>query len=482
MNKNNIQQQHYDSSEIGRKPSAGNVQAVVASLNALSVVSSEKNVGERTSASRRDQFIRNRSKSTIDRPTGLGNSGNNDLSRPWGVPGQQGNSSQLNPSNHHPRLPSPSNMSKTNSSVSAKLSPFSFGSGNTMHLRSSLRMSMMDNSRNEGVTSGAEFRIIHTNDAHPIPRQVWNENSSNSRGLPLTLSNQPFKSFDHYHFGVGREDQENEEDHEGNFDSLSNMGEGTSLNVLRRREPLGASGNKPDRPKSPAYREVAHKEHQPLPYEVAKPSNLETASTHNDVNSSKEMECSCEIVIQNEIGPLGIHVVPCEGDGRLLVQGIEPGGRVDRDGRLAVGDEIIEINGYSLYDQSFNKAQEIFKEALFAKELRLQVIQGRQLYGEEMSPEGNGGAGVDIQSIRDEGGKTPSKPSSKPQETLAAGTKITSAVHANNTRKIGKKMQISLRKGHSGLGFSITTRDNALGGDTPIYIKNIMPKGNLNSN
>lgn len=60
---------------------------------------------------------------------------------------------------------------------------------------------------------------------------------------------------------------------------------------------------------------------------------------------------------------------------------------------------------------------------------------------------------------------------------MAAGTKITSAVHANNTRKIGKILKICLKKGGSGLGFSITTRDNALGDNTPIYIKNILPKG-----
>ena len=59
----------------------------------------------------------------------------------------------------------------------------------------------------------------------------------------------------------------------------------------------------------------------------------------------------------------------------------------------------------------------------------------------------------------------------------AAGSKVTAAVQANNTRKIGKVMRISLTKGPSGLGFSITTRDNATGGNTPIYIKNILPKG-----
>ena len=31
--------------------------------------------------------------------------------------------------------------------------------------------------------------------------------------------------------------------------------------------------------------------------------------------------------------------------------------------------------------------------------------------------------------------------------------------------------------GPQGLGFSITTRDNLAGGNSPIYIKNILPKG-----
>lgn len=46
-----------------------------------------------------------------------------------------------------------------------------------------------------------------------------------------------------------------------------------------------------------------------------------------------------------------------------------------------------------------------------------------------------------------------------------------------NTRKIGRKIEIELTKGVHGLGFSITTRDNPAGGNCPIYIKNILPKG-----
>lgn len=57
-------------------------------------------------------------------------------------------------------------------------------------------------------------------------------------------------------------------------------------------------------------------------------------------------------------GSLGIHVVPdynALGKERgLLVQGIEPGGRVHCDGRLQVYDRIVEINGRSLLDQPFN--------------------------------------------------------------------------------------------------------------------------------
>ncbi len=171
-----------------------------------------------------------------------------------------------------------------------------------------------------------------------------------------------------------------------------------------------------------------------------------------------------EIVIPSEVGQLGIHVVPCDTDGRLIVQGIEPGGRIDRDGRLAVEDAIVAINGYSLKSTSFNKAQEIFKEALFSKELRLRVLKGPR------TSEANQGQTACSEDQNE------AKTSNKKTE-MAAGTKITSAVHANNTRKIGKLLKISLRKGSLGLGFSITTRDNALGGNTPIYIKNILPKG-----
>ncbi len=74
------------------------------------------------------------------------------------------------------------------------------------------------------------------------------------------------------------------------------------------------------------------------------------------------------IVLPNEGGPLGIHVVPdyspLGNEMGLLVQGVEAGGRIHRDGRIAIQDRIIEINSHPLKDVPFHRAQELFRNAL----------------------------------------------------------------------------------------------------------------------
>lgn len=65
------------------------------------------------------------------------------------------------------------------------------------------------------------------------------------------------------------------------------------------------------------------------------------------------------MVLSNDRGPLGIHVIPStDGRGRdqgLLVEGVEPAGRIARDGRIQVHDRIVEINGRSLSNITFQK-------------------------------------------------------------------------------------------------------------------------------
>ncbi|XP_063062515.1 partitioning defective 3 homolog isoform X2 [Engraulis encrasicolus] len=48
---------------------------------------------------------------------------------------------------------------------------------------------------------------------------------------------------------------------------------------------------------------------------------------------------------------------------------------------------------------------------------------------------------------------------------------------AGYSKKIGRRLNVQLRKGPEGLGFSITSRDVPLGGSAPIYVKNILPRG-----
>ena len=65
------------------------------------------------------------------------------------------------------------------------------------------------------------------------------------------------------------------------------------------------------------------------------------------------------MVLPNVSGPLGIHVVPdYDAAGRdlgLVIQGIEPGGRVFRDARLNVMDRIIAINDQQLGGVKFQQ-------------------------------------------------------------------------------------------------------------------------------
>ncbi|KAK6617840.1 hypothetical protein RUM43_014068 [Polyplax serrata] len=197
------------------------------------------------------------------------------------------------------------------------------------------------------------------------------------------------------------------------------------------------------------------------------------------------------VVLRNEGGPLGIHVVPdYDGDGKdrgLLVQGIEPGGRVHKDGRLSVFDRIIEINGSNLLNEPFQKVQEIFKNSLSSGELRLRVVKHKLTMGPsflQRQPPPPPIYPLERNSVENmvEGHQRTINCSAKvatvsPTKKLLSGATTANILQTANTRKMGKRIDLELLKGPSGLGFSITTRDNPAGGKCPIYIKNILPQG-----
>ncbi|XP_065077393.1 partitioning defective 3 homolog isoform X2 [Ochlerotatus camptorhynchus] len=185
--------------------------------------------------------------------------------------------------------------------------------------------------------------------------------------------------------------------------------------------------------------------------------------------SLREKDGEMLLVVNENGGPLGLTALPDPEYGGLLVQSVESGSRADR-GRLRRGDRILEINNIKLVGLSENSVQEHLKKSLSSPELRLRVIR----------------AGVGTRYKRDNRVSQMIEAEEKPAGTKVATVSPTRkmpgapsglSLQAANTRKLGKRIEISLKKGINGLGFSVTTRDNQAGGQCPIYIKNILSKG-----
>lgn len=177
-----------------------------------------------------------------------------------------------------------------------------------------------------------------------------------------------------------------------------------------------------------------------------------------------------EIVIKNEAGPLGLHVVPCYdllgNDQGLRVENIEPNGRIARDGQIDLHDNIIKINGHNLLHIPFSKVQEIFRTCMNDPCLQISIVKHKRKARSEKSLHKNHG--------NISGGSEKIETDENIKRLQCSNYNL---LQTANTRKIGRMIEIELTKGIDGLGFSVTTRDNPAGGHCPIYIKNILPKG-----
>ena len=241
--------------------------------------------------------------------------------------------------------------------------------------------------------------------------------------------------------------------------------------------------------------------------------NIPRLGTHlNNQSQPKHEQISVIINLAKESGPLGIHVLPDNNSNSVLnqglfIKGIEPGGRIDRDGRLHVGDTIVEVDGHKFAGLDFEKAQEIFRSSLQNEQIKMLInktsslICDSSLYSpiatsdqrfssntqetlfnyfssdyqnetQEILVEGEARAGqqtklATVTATRKHSTGTIPFPNKPPSSALVVA----------NTRRIGKKYHIQLKKGQQSLGFSITTRDNPAGGPSPIYIKTIQSHG-----
>ncbi|KAM7346627.1 par-3 family cell polarity regulator isoform 2-T2 [Cochliomyia hominivorax] len=182
------------------------------------------------------------------------------------------------------------------------------------------------------------------------------------------------------------------------------------------------------------------------------------------------------LLLINEYGsPLGLTAIPDnEHGGGLLVQSVEPGSRAER-GRLRKGDRILEINGTKLMGLTEQKVQEYLRKALESSELRVRVIRANTKGSKNRRRDSKVAEMIEAEEKMAsslESKVATVSPTRKPN-TAPVGASLQVA----NTRKLGRKIEIILKKGPNGLGFSVTTRDNPAGGHCPIYIKNILPRG-----
>uniref|UniRef100_A0A8D0BZH1 Partitioning defective 3 homolog n=1 Tax=Salvator merianae TaxID=96440 RepID=A0A8D0BZH1_SALMN len=242
------------------------------------------------------------------------------------------------------------------------------------------------------------------------------------------------------------------------------------------------------------------------------------ADTGLENNSNYSLDDMVKLVeVSNDGGPLGIHVVPFSARGGrtlgLLVKRLEKGGKAEQENLFHENDCIVRINDGDLRNRRFEQAQHMFRQAMRTPIIWFHVVPAakkehyEQLsqseknthYSSRFSPDSQY---MDNKTVNHTGlhmlqriprvsnqadqldsysnlphsvnssGKPPLGLATSPQKAPAS-----TSSSGYSTKRIGKRLNIQLRKGTEGLGFSITSRDVPIGGSAPIYVKNILPRG-----
>ncbi|XP_038573242.1 par-3 family cell polarity regulator alpha, b isoform X8 [Micropterus salmoides] len=245
---------------------------------------------------------------------------------------------------------------------------------------------------------------------------------------------------------------------------------------------------------------------------------------HTPVRSLEDIVKLVEV--SNDGGPLGIHVVPFSGRDRrtlgLLVKRLERGGKAEQQGLFQENDCIVRINNGDLRNIRFEQAQNMFRQAMRSPVIMFHVVPSsmkthyEQLSHAERNPAYASGrfspdsmtgsivSGMDHtpQRMSRHGSQThphshphphshghpdqtdpplthPAVSAAKPPtgHTHSPQRGLNSTPPGGYTKKVGRRLNIQLKKGPEGLGFSITSRDVPIGGSAPIYVKNILPRG-----
>ena len=195
----------------------------------------------------------------------------------------------------------------------------------------------------------------------------------------------------------------------------------------------------------------------------------------------------------------------------LIIQRIEPNGRVYKDGRMREGDRIVEINNTPLIGVDFKTAQKILREAInqsndinsnvnlefkLVRSISLEIDSDKEeehhvedteevkehQIGDNYQEEEINERPIEIELNYNQSEYDNNDDNNKENNTVinTSFNNHLSAINMNalNTKKLGKIITVQLIKGPQGLGFKLAARDNCASGEySPIYIKNILPKG-----
>ncbi|KAK6745590.1 hypothetical protein RB195_011984 [Necator americanus] len=164
----------------------------------------------------------------------------------------------------------------------------------------------------------------------------------------------------------------------------------------------------------------------------------------------------------DDLTPMGIEVTgvqddPSSTNGRLSavqILRIEPDGRVGMDGRLRVGDNIVEIDSRPIYQMSILRARAYLSELQSRAQPSLTVARPISSFTDPVDP-----------LLRNQ-----------PTTSSLPNRPILSALQQANTQHIGHTKTVELKKTPAGFGFTVTGRETAKG-ERLFYIGTVKPNG-----
>ncbi|KAL3313314.1 Partitioning defective 3 [Cichlidogyrus casuarinus] len=240
--------------------------------------------------------------------------------------------------------------------------------------------------------------------------------------------------------------------------------------------------------------------------EAEQPPRINASETEEDAPISSVSTTHCErlyeavrappvsskprwvrLVNSNPGQSLGIQIKPLFREGRepprkpddiigIEVHSIMVGGRVDREGCLKLGDQIFSINDTSLTTLPFERSRSLFQKALSDQEVLLLVKSNQD------NP-------AEVRVLEEK--KKPEPPKRSPQTNLSVRppsespppipTECLLTQQSPNAQFLATplssecscgRLEISLKKSDTGLGFSLTSRSGLA-----ILVKSILPGG-----